>query len=440
MNPAQTRRALAAVALAAALFGASNAKAERIVVLQFTGRKASVLRAKVAASLARAGHTVVRSKVSSRNLSEAALARVGKRADAVLAGKVESARQGDWRISLSVSDPKQAEQLGEEVLFTGESLKGLTRELSDHVSERLKTAMAGGAELRDAAATPESEPAPALAPPEPTALEAKAALAAPGPTPGESAVGPEERAAEVDTQSANDGLSWDGLLVRLRGRTGYVRRDFDFSDDIYDTLRTENANIWVYQAQAEVYLIRQRLGLFLSYEGALSGSVRDTDFDVTYPVIHSELFGGIRARHPLGQHEVGLDLGVGRMESGLKDENDAAGIPDLQYTLLRSSLDFKLGLGALDATGSIGFRLPLDFGEASQTRWFPRMGGYGVEASVGVRYPLSRHLSLEAIGSLRRYLIEMNSEPSDAINSTSQVAGGAIDRYLSGYVGVSFAL
>lgn len=437
MSAAQTRRALAAVALAAALFGTSNAQAERIVVLQFTGRKASVMREKVAASLARAGHTVVRSKVSSRNLSERALARAGKRADAVVAGKVESARPGDWRISLSVTDPKQTEQLGEQVLFTGESLKGLTKELSEHVSERLKTAMAAGA---DSVATPESDPEPAPAPPEPAALEPSAALASLGPTPGESAVGPEEHAAEVDTQATHEGLSWDGLLVRLRGRMGYVRRDFDFSDDIYDSLRTEAANTWVYQAQAEVYLIRQRLGLFFSYEGALSGSVRDTDFDLTYPVIHSEVFGGIRARHPIGEHELGLDLGIGRMESGLEDENDAAGIPDLQYTLLRSSLDCKLALGPLDATGSIGFRLPLGFGEASQTRWFPRMGGYGVEASIGLSYPLSRHLALEAVGSWRRYLIEMNSEPSDAINRTSQVAGGAIDRYLSGYVGVSFAL
>jgi hypothetical protein len=440
MNAAPARRAVAAIALAAALCAASDAKAERIVVLQFTGRKASVLREKVAASLARAGHTIVRSNLSSRKLSEGALARVGKRADAVLVGQVESARPGDWRISLSVRDPKQAEQTGEELVFTGESLKGLTSELSDHVSERLKTAMAESGAVPDTPATPESEPEPALAPAEPTALELKAALATVGPTPGESAVGPEERAAEVDTQAASTGLSWDGLLVRLRGRTGYVRRDFDFSDDIYDSLRTESANIWVYQGQAEVYLIRQRLGVFLSYEGALTGSVRDTDFDVTYPVIHSELFGGIRARHPLGQHEIGLDLGVGRMESGLKDGNDAAGIPDLQYTLLRSALDFKLALGALDATGSVGFRLPLDFGEASQKRWFPRMGGYGVEASAGVRYPLSRYLSLEAVGSWRRYLLEMNSEPSDAINRTSQVAGGAIDRYLSGYVGMSIAL
>jgi hypothetical protein len=178
----------------------------------------------------------------------------------------------------------------------------------------------------------------------------------------------------------------------------------------------------------------------LSYEGTLSGNVRDTDFDVSYPVQFSEFFGGVRARHPLGQHEVGFDLTFGRMSSGLDDGDGRARIPDLQYTLLRASLDFMLDLGGVNATGSAGFRLPLGFGEASETRWFPRMGGYGFEASAGLEYPLSKRLALEAKGSLRRYLLEMNSEPQDAINGVSEVAAGAVDLYLSAYFGVSFTL
>src|SRR5690606_7412471 len=203
-------------------------------------------------------------------------------------------------------------------------------------------------------------------------------------------------------------------------------------------------NIWVYQAQAEIYPferpIGQRLGLILSYEGTLSGTVRDTDFNVNYAVQFSEFYGGVRARHPLGNHEVGFDLTFGRMSSGLDDGNGEARIPDLSYTLLRSSLDFKLDLGALDATGSAGFRLPLGFGEASETRWFPRMGGYGFEASAGLVYPVSKRLSLEALGTMRRYLLEMNSEPQDALDGVSEVAAGAVDLYLSAYLGVSFTL
>jgi hypothetical protein len=443
MKDRWTRGALAAATLVAALLGVSDAEAERIVLLQFTGRKASVLRDKVADSLERAGHTVVRSKASSRGMSPRTVKRIGKKADAVVGGQVLRAREGEWTIALSVNDPKKGTRLGDKIEFTSEWLPGLTKDLSDNVSRRVEAVMAGEEDVPVAPPPPEPEPDPA---PDVAALETKASLADEQPPVGEGGEGEssEEGVADSDTSSADEPLSGDGMVVRLRARAGFVRRNFDFSDDIYDHLRKQGTNIWVYQAQAEVYPferpIGQRLGLILSYEGTLSGSVRDVDFDVSYPVLFSEFFGGVRARHPLGRHEVGFDLTFGRMESGLDDSNGAARIPDLQYSLLRSSLDFKLDLGAIDATGSMGFRLPLGFGEASETRWFPRMGGYGVEASLGAQYPLSKRFSLEATGSLRRYLMEMNSEPQDAVDGTSEVAGGAVDLYLSGYFGVSLTL
>jgi len=261
---------------------------------------------------------------------------------------------------------------------------------------------------------------------------------------GDASSSSEETVADQGSEDEGDSAKDGGMLVRLRGRGGFVRRNFDFSDDIYDRLRKQGTNIWVYQAQGELYPferpIGERLGLILSYEGTISGSVRDTDFGGTYPVIFSEFFGGVRARHPLGQHWVGFDLTFGQMRSGLDDGNGDADIPDISYTLLRSSLDFKLAFGSLNATGSVGFRLPLGFGEATEAEWFPRMGGYGVEAGLGLEYPLSRRVSLEALGTLRRYLLEMNSRPQDAMEGEAEVAGGAVDLYLSAYFGVSFTL
>jgi hypothetical protein len=446
MTDGRTRGALVLATLAAALLGVSDADAERIVLLQFSGRKASVLREKVADALEQAGHTVLKNKASSRRVSSKTIKRVGKRADIVLAGEVQRARDGDWRVALSVNDAKKGKRLGDKIEFSSEWLPGLTKDLADNVSRRVEAVMAGEEDvpLPPPPAAPEPEP-------EVAAVDTKASLGAgePSPADGESSdaetsAGGEDVVADSGVSDEDDRLSGDGMLVRLRGRAGFVRRNFDFADDIYDRLRKQGTNIWVYQAQAEIYPferpIGQRLGLILSYEGTLSGNVRDTDFNVTYPVQFSEFFGGVRARHPLGKHEVGFDLTFGRMSSGLDDGNGEARIPDMQYTLLRSSLDFKLDLGALDVTGSAGFRLPLGFGEASETRWFPRMGGYGFEASAGAEYPLSKRLSLEAKGSLRRYLLEMNSEPQDAVNGVSEVAAGAVDLYLSAYFGVSFTL
>ncbi|HTV24968.1 MAG TPA: hypothetical protein VMG12_40020 [Polyangiaceae bacterium] len=444
MTDRRTRGALVLATLTAALLGVSDAAAERIVLLNFSGRKASVLREKVADALERAGHTVVKNKASSKRVSAKTIKRLGKRADIVLAGEVQRAREGDWSVALSVNDPKTGKRLGEKIEFDSEWLPGLTKDLTDNVSRRVEAVMAGEEDsAKPPPPAPEPEPEPEVA-----SLETKAALADSESTPGEGGEG--DAASSGDETVADSGpedddpLSSDGVVIRLRGRGGFVRRNFDFADDIYDRLRKQGTNIWVYQAQAEVYPferpIGQRLGLILSYEGTLSGNVRDTDFGITYPVQFSEFFGGVRARHPLGKHQIGFDLTFGQMSSGLDDGDGDARIPDLKYTLMRASLDFKLDLGAFDATGSAGFRLPLGFGEASETRWFPRMGGYGFEASAGLVYPVSKRLSLEAMGSMRRYLLEMNSEPQDALNGVSEVAAGAVDLYLSAYFGVSFTL
>jgi hypothetical protein len=451
MTNVWTRWGIVAVTLSAALFGVSDAEAERIVLLQFSGRKASVLRQKVEESLERAGHTVVRSKASSRKLSKRTIKRVGKRADVVVGGQVERAREGDWSMFLSVNDPKTGEQLGENVEFESHWLPGITKDLTDNVSRRVEAVMAGEA---DVPVVPEPEPEP----------DADLAASSGGldddsrgqtsePAPSEASSEGDEVASSgedgvsdsgVDEPSADDPFGDGGMVVRLRARGGFVRRNFDFADDIYDRLRKQGTNIWTYQAQAEVYPferpIGQRLGLILSYEGSFAGSVLDVDNNSTFPVIYSEFYGGVRARHPLGKHQVGFDLTFGRMNSGLEDSNNAADIPDMEYTLLRASLDFKLDLGAVNATASAGFRLPLGFGQASEADWFPRIGGYGIEASGGLEYPLSRRLSIEALGSLRRYLLEMNSTPADAMAGVAEVAGGAVDLYLSLYLGASFKL
>jgi hypothetical protein len=163
MKDRWTRGALAAATLVAALLGVSDAEAERIVLLQFTGRKASVLRDKVADSLERAGHTVVRSKASSRGMSPRTVKRIGKKADAVVGGQVLRAREGEWTIALSVNDPKKGTRLGDKIEFTSEWLPGLTKDLSDNVSRRVEAVMAGEEDVPVAPPPPEPDPAPDVA-------------------------------------------------------------------------------------------------------------------------------------------------------------------------------------------------------------------------------------------------------------------------------------
>ena len=450
------RWASVALAFSAALLGVSDAHAERIVLLQFSGRKASVLQDKVAESLERAGHTVTRSKASSRSGSKT-IKRVGKKADVVVGGVVERAREGEWKLALTVNETKKGKRLGDKLRFESEWLPGLTKDLTDNVSRRVEAVMAGE---EDSPVAPKAAPSKREREPEPepvaesAGVETKSLAVADQP---EVADSPDDGAEASSGGSSEDGVSdsgtddsstgagdEDGMLIKLAARGGFVRRNMNFSDDIYNRLRKQGTNIWVYQAQGELYpfdgAIGKRVGLILSYEGTIAGNVRDVNADVSFPVEFSEFFGGVRAKHPLGQHEIGFDLTFGQMNSGLTDSNGAARIPDLKYTLLRAALDAKLGLGPVNATGSMGFRLPLGYGEASEAGWFPRIGGYGFEASLGAEYPMSKRISLEMIGSVRRYLLEMNSEPQDAMEGQAEVAGGAVDAYFSAYFGLSFTL
>ena len=157
MIDAKTRGALVLATLTAALLGVSDAAAERIVLLQFSGRKASVLREKVADALERAGHTVVKNKASSRKVSARTVKRVGKRADIVLGGEVQRAREGDWSVALSVNDPQDGKRLGEKIEFESEWLPGLTKDLADNVSRRVEARIAGE---EDSALPPPPPPPP----------------------------------------------------------------------------------------------------------------------------------------------------------------------------------------------------------------------------------------------------------------------------------------
>lgn len=429
-----------------ALLGVSEAHAgSRLVLLKFSGRKAEVLREKVAESLERGGHSVVRSKRASAGVSRDQLRSVARRAeaDAVLTGSVRRHSMRSWSVSLTINDPKGGTPIGEELEFRSTWLPGLTKELLDTVASRVEAVLEGSEQPAKSASQGEILDADADALGEAT-LESSADEAT---SPGGDAAGElveQDPGVLSERDAPPSGLQDEGMVVRLRARGGLVHRTLDFSDDLYDRLRKQQANIWVYRVEGELYPferpIGERLGLIASYESAFSGSVRDTDFSANYPVVFQEFFGGVRARHPVGPHVIGFDLTFGRMRAGLEDTSGAANIPDMEYTLLRSSLDFSLDLGLLRAAGSAGFRLPLGYGEVSDAEWFPRIGGYGFEASAGVAYPLSKAVSLDLTGAFRRYLLEMNSEPEDAFGGVAEVAGGAVDLYLAAYLGITFRL
>jgi hypothetical protein len=240
-----------------------------------------------------------------------------------------------------------------------------------------------------------------------------------------------------------DDTDYPTVVVGLNA--GFVRRTLEYSDNLYGRLRAPSANSWVYRLQAAFYPfakpVKNRIGLIAGYESEFSGVVRDnragTDFGVTF----SELYGGLKLRQPLGKHELALEGTVGSMQAGLDDPDGVSRVPQFSYTSLRAAVDVGLHFGALAMHGALGYRLPVGgYGEASDVDWFPRMEGYGLEGSLGLEYRISKEVAFDVSANMRRYLLQMNSRPQDALDGTSEVAGGAVDLYLGGYFGLNIAL
>ena len=76
----------------------------------------------------------------------------------------------------------------------------------------------------------------------------------------------------------------------------------------------------------------------------------------------------------------------------------------------------------------------------SEAPWFPRMEGYGLEGLLGLQYRISREVAFDVSGTMRRFVLTMNSLPADAEEGVSEVAGGAVDLYVSGYFGLNITL
>ena len=252
-----------------------------------------------------------------------------------------------------------------------------------------------------------------------------------------------DASASVDEPPPSDARLATGMHLGVY--TGVVSRTLDFSQDVYGRMRSLNSNAYVARADLALFPSFEfapaagRVGIVAGYEGTLSGTVRDTDFDLDYSAEHSEFYAGLRSRHPLGDETLlGLELTLGRLSSGLDDSGDTSGVPGVRYTLLRAALDLGFPLG--DATGRVvgGFRLPLGYGEIGSSEWFPRAGGYGVDARLEVSYPLLSQLDVDVAGTLRRFILEMNPEPGDARDGISETVGGATDSYLAAYVGFTY--
>ena len=144
-----------------------------------------------------------------------------------------------------------------------------------------------------------------------------------------------------------------------------------------------------------------------------------------------ELSGGLRYRVPVAPWQIGIEVTGGEhafwFTSGGGADRSQLSIPNTIYRFARAGLDarfavtpdFSLSVGA-------GYRYVINHaGPISDD--FPHLTVAGVDADVGAAYAITRSIEVRLQGGVRRYFYDMHSVRGD-----QQIAGGAVDQYLSG--------
>ncbi len=175
-------------------------------------------------------------------------------------------------------------------------------------------------------------------------------------------------------------------------------------------------------------------------------------------------FAGLKLRLPLGKHQIAAFGGIGEHKFDVGTENNdfvdvipvaANGmngtpvrtaseitVPSTDYKYLRVGGEATVNLDPLAITAGFAARLVSATGELQDPNWFPAATAQGWDASLKGELPIFElgggPVALEAGVDFTRYAWAAHSIPDDV--KYARVAGGGVDNYVSGWLGVSYAL
>lgn len=153
----------------------------------------------------------------------------------------------------------------------------------------------------------------------------------------------------------------------------------------------------------------------------------------------SHRFGfGLRGRIPLNKLELGVIAGYGQHAFSVADSGTVdPDVPDINYSFVRLGADARYQFVPFFAVQlQAAFLAGLSLGEISSAAWFPHATGNGIELEAGIQLSLSRLLAFELAFGMQRYFMSLNPEESDPGVRIPRVAGGALDKYVSGRLGL----
>jgi hypothetical protein len=269
----------------------------------------------------------------------------------------------------------------------------------------------------------------------------------------------EEEPAEEEAAGDSAEISPLPRLV-LMGGIEAMRRDFTYKDQINDFFPGARqlsdyhlplqpggfVKLEVYPAAFFSSGFVSNIGLTFEFHQGLttkSSYVRDarpelgetSNVNEEFENLTQQWAVGARIRFPFESAEVGTVFQYGIHKFFLKGDEDQPIVPDVKYGYIKIGADAGFTLGTVTLGARLGVRLLGSLGEI-ESLWFPGATGTGLDAGIFGAIPFSSKLALVAGVDVLRYGFDFNAIPPE----NRVAAGGAIDQYFIGWLGVRFQL
>jgi hypothetical protein len=411
-----------------------------VVVDNFIGSKKKEVRDAVVEALEKGDHQVVKTeaaRVPAMSSDDEYVKRANEfRTAAFVDGEVKQQKSG-WVLTLTVRNGADGRMLGDTTI-KGAKLQKLLNNIDAEAAVRLEPTI-------DQASAPEmkkKEAAPVVA--------AKAEENEPEPVEEPSDKRREPPPPEEHGKKPVPLELWGGMQA--------FSRSFEYHQDVNGSLHPYHMPLWpALEARVGYYPgahftqnMWANIGVvfgFVRSFGATSSIGNTGSFSTTM----QEIVAGARFRLPLGRHEIGASFTYGNHGYWIDSDHDpvtlaANGravnrdyVPDTTYSYLRPGLDTRLQFGRFRFGGGLGFRAIMDLGEISSTTWFPHATAMALDMFVSAGFELTPGLYVTGGFDAARYALDMHTTPADT-TAPRDVAGGAIDQYLTGRLGVEYRL
>jgi hypothetical protein len=151
---------------------------------------------------------------------------------------------------------------------------------------------------------------------------------------------------------------------------------------------------------------------------------------------------GVRARLPLGEHELAAVVGYGQQSFAIDDAASKTGkldpgVPSTAYSFARLGVEARVVFGDFAFAAAAAYLPTFSTGEVE--RMFPHASAAGVEGDVSLSHQLSQNFELIATLGMQRFAFDLSPTLADA-KAGRPIAGGALDQYLWGTLGARLVL